>query len=178
MTNSGYLVRALVEADLRAYKALRDAMLQLHPDAFTSDAATETRKPAHAYLSRLGIDRPEGGHFLLGAFAGDELVGAIGCDRDPRLKVRHQAQVVGMMVRPSWRGRGVAAALLETCIARARAAGVETLTLSVTAGNVPAERLYERAGFQRYGLLPDAVRHNGMSHDKALMVLSLKRAQP
>jgi ribosomal protein S18 acetylase RimI-like enzyme len=64
--------------------------------------------------------------------------------------------------------------LLQACIADARAAGVETLTLSVTAGNDSAERLYVRAGFVRYGLLPDAVRESGRSHDKALMALNLR----
>jgi RimJ/RimL family protein N-acetyltransferase len=170
-----FVVRPLTEADLRAYKALRDRMLEAHPDAFTSDAGTEAQKPAHVYLGRLGTDRPEGGHFLLGAFAGRELIGAIGCDRDRRAKVLHLAQVVGTMVSPAWRGRGVARALLESCIARARAAGVETLTLSVTAGNAAAERLYEHAGFVRYGLLVDAVREGGRSHDKTLMALALKR---
>jgi GNAT superfamily N-acetyltransferase len=167
-------VRRLDPDDLRAYKALRDEMLRAHPDAFTSDAAGERLKPPHAYLGRLGLDRPEGGHFLLGAFAASGLIGALGCDRDGRPKVRHLAQVVGMMVRAEWRGKGVATALLQMCIEEARAAGVETLTLSVTAGNHSAERLYERAGFVRYGLLPDAVRESGRSHDKALMALKLR----
>jgi ribosomal protein S18 acetylase RimI-like enzyme len=167
-------VRPLAAEDLNAYKALRDEMLGAHPDAFTSDAEGERRKAPGAYLGRLGLDRPEGGHFLLGAFAGDALVGALGCDRDPRPKVRHLAQIVGMMVRPQWRGRGVAHALLQACIERARAGGVETLTLSVTVGNHDAERLYARAGFERYGVLPDAVRESGRSHDKALMRLTIR----
>jgi ribosomal protein S18 acetylase RimI-like enzyme len=167
-------LRRLGPDDLPAYKSLRDEMLLAHPDAFTSDADTERPKAPLAYMGRLGLDRPEGGHFLLGAFAGPELVGALGCDRDTRPKVRHLAQVVGMMVRPAWRGRGVAQSLLVECIAQARAAGVHTLTLSVTVGNESAQRLYDRAGFARYGLLEDAVRENGRSHDKALMALKLR----
>jgi GNAT superfamily N-acetyltransferase len=168
------IVRRLCADDLRAYKSLRDEMLRAHPDAFTSDAASERLKPPHAYVGRLGLERPEGGHFLLGAFCDGGLIGALGCDRDARPKVRHLAQVVGMMVRFEWRRQGVAAALLQACIDDARAAGVETLTLSVTAGNHDAERLYARAGFLRYGLLPDAVRESGRSHDKALMALKLR----
>jgi ribosomal protein S18 acetylase RimI-like enzyme len=168
------VVRRLAATDLPAYKALRDEMLLAHPDAFTSDAETERPKLPMAYMGRLGLDRPEGGHFLLGAFAGAELVGALGCDRDVRPKVRHLAQVVGMMVRPAWRGRGVAQALLKECIERARGAGIDTLTLSVTVGNGSAQHLYDRMGFVRYGVLHDAVREGGRSHDKALMALKLR----
>ena len=69
---------------------------------------------------------------------------------------------------------GYAEALLQACIEEARSSGIETLTLSVTAGNHGAERLYARAGFVRYGLLPDAVRESGRSHDKALMALKIR----
>lgn len=167
------VVRPLTEADLRAYKALRDEMLEAHPDAFNSDAETEIAKPAVVYLGRLGDEGSDGGHFLLGAFAGRELIGAIGCDRDPRRKVHHLAHIIGMMVRPAWRGRSVGRALLAQAMARARAAGVDALTLTVTVGNGPAEALYESMGFRRYGVLEDAMRHRGRSYAKALMVARL-----
>ena len=43
-------------------------MLALHPEAFTSDAASEAKKEAADYLHRLGLDRRDGGHFVLGAW--------------------------------------------------------------------------------------------------------------
>ena len=48
--------------------------------------------------------------------------------------------------------------------------GVEQVVLSVTASNAAAVRLYEGAGFQRYGLLPRALKIGERYHDKALMV--------
>ncbi|HWH82721.1 MAG TPA: GNAT family N-acetyltransferase, partial [Burkholderiaceae bacterium] len=170
----GVVIRALQPGDLPAYKALRDAVLAAHPSAFTSDAAEAQARSAESYRSRLGLDRPEGGHFTLGAWIGAALVGAISCERETRAKGRHLSHVVGMMVRDEWQGRAIGRALLVACIAAARRAdGLEMLTLSVTAGNAPAIRLYEAHGFTRYGSLPRAIRVDGRYFAKDLMALAL-----
>ena len=165
-------IRRLVPADLVAYKALRDEALFAHPESFTSDPAPE-RGP-DSYLSRLGMQRPEGGDFTLGAWQMGELVGAVSCERDVRTKVRHIGHIIGMMVRAEVQGAGIGRALLDACIAQARAAdGLVMLTLTVTAGNASAVHLYERAGFVRYGRLPRAIRVDGAFHAKDQMVLDL-----
>ena len=165
-------IRRLVPADLAAYKALRDHMLAAHPESFTSDPAPE-RAP-ESYLSRLGLQRPEGGEFTLGAWQLGHLVGAVSCERDARAKVRHIGHIIGMMVRSEIRGQGIGRALLEACIAQARAAdGLMMLTLTVTAGNAAAVHLYERAGFVRYGCLQRAILVDGVYHAKDQMSLSL-----
>jgi ribosomal protein S18 acetylase RimI-like enzyme len=166
-------VRPLGAADLAEYKRLRDALLALHPDAFTSDADGESRKDPADYLQRLGLDRHDGGHFLLGAWRARRLVGAIGCERDERIKVRHIGHVIGMMVRPEARRAGIGALLLEACIAEAREAGLEMLTLTVTAENASAVRLYERHGFVAYGTLTRALKIGSRYHDKLHMVRAL-----
>lgn len=171
-------IRALAATNLAAYKRLRDTTLAAEPEAFTSDAAEESAKPAEAYLSRFGLDRPdlhEGGQFTLGAFFGAErLVGAVTCEREPRIKGRHIAHLAGMMVLAEARGQGIGRWLLAECIATARRApGLELLTLSVTASNRIAVELYLRAGFTRYGKLVHAIKIGEQYHDKDLMVLTL-----
>jgi ribosomal protein S18 acetylase RimI-like enzyme len=167
-------IATLTLGDLPAYKALRDQMLAAHPEAFTSDAAAERLKPPGAYSSRLGFERLEGGHFTLGAWRERRLVGAISCERDARAKVRHIAQVVGMMVRDEVQRQGIGHALLAACIARARQAeGLELLTLSVTSSNASAVRLYRAAGFERYGSLRHAIKVGRSYHDKDQMALAL-----
>jgi ribosomal protein S18 acetylase RimI-like enzyme len=163
------VIRPLGADDLADYKRLRDEMLALHPEAFTSDAETDARKEPADYLHRLGLERRDGGHFVLGAWRGRRLLGSIGCEREERLKVRHIGHVIGMMVRPEARGVGLGALLLEACIAEARQAGIEMLTLSVTAENAGAVRLYERHGFATYGLLTRSIKIGSRYHDKMLM---------
>lgn len=167
------VIRALGAADLAEYKRLRDEMLAAHPEAFTSDAAAEAKKVPGDYLHRLGLDRDGGGQFVLGAWTGKRLVGAIGCERDERVKVNHIGHVIGMMVRPTERSRGLGGQLLVACIDLAGRAGLEMLTLTVTAGNVSAVQLYERHGFVGYGTLQRAIKVGDEYHDKLHMALSL-----
>ena len=167
-------VRRLQSGDLVAYKALRDATLADDPAAFTSDADTERLKSPDAYLPRLGLTVPLGGVFTIGALLDGALLGAVSCERDMRIKTRHAGHVIGMMVRADQRGHGVGRLLIDACIAEARrAAGVEMLTLTVTASNAGAVRLYERAGFVRYGCLPRAIKVGDQYHAKDHMVLML-----
>jgi ribosomal protein S18 acetylase RimI-like enzyme len=174
MTGEPITIRPLLVEELGAYKALRDTILAQHPSAFTSDAAQSVGRSADSYRDRLGLDRPRSGHFTLGAWDGDALVGAISCERENRIKVRHVGHLIGMMVRMDAQGRGVGRALLNECIATARRAdGLEMLTLSVTAGNAAAITLYESVGFERYGSLPRAIRVDGVYYTKEHMVLAL-----
>ena len=172
-------VRRLRPDDLPAYKQLRDAALADDPTAFTSDAEAERRKAPESYAPRLGQDAPFGGVFTLGAWrhagdAGFELLGAVSCERDPRIKVRHIGHIVGMMVRRDARGLGIGRRLIAACIAAARGAdGLEMLTLTVTASNAAAVHLYESVGFTRFGSLPHAIKVDGHYHAKDHMVLSL-----
>ena len=63
---------------------------------------------------------------------------------------------------------------MDAAIAATRTArGVEMLTLSVTASNLAAVRLYERAGFTRYASLPNAIKVEGRYVTKDQMVLVL-----
>jgi ribosomal protein S18 acetylase RimI-like enzyme len=167
-------IRRLSMDDLADYKELRDSMLAAYPSAFSSDADESRQRTPESYRARLGLERPEGGEFTLGAWDRNRLVGAISCERDARIKVRHIGHIIGMMVRDDQQGRGLGRALLVECIALARRAdGLEMLTLTVTAGNLSATALYERLGFFRCGSLPRAICVAGQYFAKDQMALDL-----
>ncbi len=54
-----------------------------------------------------------------------------------------------LAVAPNAQGRGVGAALVAACVARARVAGKARLFLHTTAPMTVAQRIYHRAGFRR-----------------------------
>jgi len=59
-------------------------------------------------------------------------------------------ELLYMGVVPRWRGHGLGERIIDEALLRTSTAGANLLLLSVDANNLPARRLYERAGFQVY----------------------------
>lgn len=58
------------------------------------------------------------------------------------------------VVRPELRGQGIGSGLIRHAIEESKRAGLLRLILLTDGNNVNAQRLYERAGFTRSGMLP------------------------
>lgn len=83
------------------------------------------------------------------------------------------------LVRPAAgaRGAGLGEALVARVLEHARGV-VEEVRLSVVASNAAAVRLYEAAGFERYGLERRALKVAGRHHDEALMAVRFGGSSP
>jgi len=166
-------IRVLEPADAVAFRDLRLRCFREHASAFTSSFEEESRKPLAASQARL---TPGGREKFWGAVThagSDVLVGMVGLDRDPRRHCQHKGTVIAMYVAPEWTGRGLARALLDAVLQEARAVGLERLVLTVTQGNQPAERLYQRMGFESFGIEPGAIKVGQRLYDKNHMALLL-----
>ncbi len=85
----------------------------------------------------------------------------------------HRAEVAKMLVRRSARRRGLGAALMRAVAEAAREAGRTLLVLDTVTGG-DAERLYERLGWTRVGVVPGyALMPDGAPCDTTLFYLSL-----
>ncbi len=62
-----------------------------------------------------------------------------------------EAEILSVAIAPSWRGRGFARPLLDLHLRRLAGLGARTVFLEVGETNVPAGRLYRRAGFYEVG---------------------------
>lgn len=67
---------------------------------------------------------------------------------------RHRADVSKLLVHRDQRGQGIASRLMTVLEAEARRSGRTLLMLDTQTGS-PAEGIYERWGWQRYGVVPD-----------------------
>jgi ribosomal protein S18 acetylase RimI-like enzyme len=95
-----------------------------------------------------------GERIVLGIFDGDVLAGTVTVILDCPPNQPHRAEIAKLMVRPDYRGRGYARALLIEAEARAAAAGRMLLVLD-TATDGGAMGLYESLGFTPAGIIPD-----------------------
>jgi ribosomal protein S18 acetylase RimI-like enzyme len=131
------------------YRELRLRALANNPEAFCSTLELEQIKPDEHWSERVAFAASSGSQALLVAEFGGERVGlALGAIAVAEPEIVHVFQ---MWVAPEARGRGCASALLQALVIWARAAKAKSIALSVTCGDTPARRLYERAGFTSHG---------------------------
>jgi ribosomal protein S18 acetylase RimI-like enzyme len=162
LRRAGVIVRKLTPDDVEAFRAVRLEGLHSHPENFGSDADDEASYPLERWTTWLA----RGSGF--GAFVDGALVGIISFSAETQKKHRHQGSIGSFYVRPAWRGRGVADALMAAALEEA-AHRVEHVSLTVTASNESAIRLYKRHGFEVVGRLPASIRVNGIDHDEISM---------
>ena len=65
-----------------------------------------------------------------------------------------EAEILSVAVARAWQGRGLARRLLDLHLRRLAGLGARAVFLEVDADNVPARRLYDRAGFAEAGRRP------------------------
>lgn len=148
-------IAPLQSSDAARYRALMLEAYELAADAFTSTAQERAAEPLTWWAQR--INNPQGA--VLGAFAGDVLMGAVALEFSAKPKTRHKAHVLGMYVKQEFRACGAGRALMDALLALAvQRTGVQVLNLTVTEGNEAALRLYRSVGFEPFGTEPMAIR--------------------
>ena len=94
------------------------------------------------------------GRILLGAYVEGKLVGSVQLAPVAKPNARHRAEVQKLMVLQASRGRGIAKALMAAIERKAGELGRWLLVLD-TVPQQAAEKLYERLGYVRAGVVPD-----------------------
>jgi RimJ/RimL family protein N-acetyltransferase len=120
------------------------------------------------------LDEPLWGRAWL-LWAGSTVVGELEL-RGGRLQAELHRATLGMGLRRSFTGKGHGGQLMERALAWARdEARLSWIDLGVFSDNLPAQKLYQRWGFQALGVRPDAFRiEGGVVVDDILMVLDLR----
>jgi [ribosomal protein S18]-alanine N-acetyltransferase len=99
------------------------------------------------------------------AFRGARLAGFIMSRR-----AGDEAEILSVAVSPARRSRGLARALLDLHLRRLAGFGVRAVFLEVDEQNMPAIRLYYRAGFREVGRRPNYYSGDGGTAASALVL--------
>jgi [ribosomal protein S18]-alanine N-acetyltransferase len=81
-----------------------------------------------------------------------------------------EAEILSVAVAAARRNRGLARQLLNLHMRALAALGVRTIFLEVDEGNIPARRLYQRAGFQAVGRRQGYYPQSGGQNSAALLL--------
>ena len=171
-TNKGSVViRPLVTTDATRYRNLRLEALQRNPTAFGSSYEERRLRLPSEWVRDLMSNENE---IVFAAEHKKTLVGMAGIRRRAGFKTQHAASIWGVYVRPTWRGREIAQGLLGACLDWAREKQVDNVKLAVVTSNIPAVKVYESLGFQRYGTEPRVIFYEGAYYDEYLMAYHLE----
>lgn len=143
--------RKIKPSEAADFRRVRLECLQKFPDKFGTLYKDEAANPK-LYFEEL-IEQNLSDAFFFGAFDGENLIGIAGFMRGERTKTRHRGEIVAMYVDPDFRGQKIGENLLCALLESAFAIeGVEQAHLTVVADNRAAIGLYERIGFESFGI--------------------------
>jgi GNAT superfamily N-acetyltransferase len=108
---------------------------------------------ARAAFEGFAAEVEQGRRVLLAAYADSRLVGTVQVILALPPNQPHRGEIAKLLVHRSARGRGVAQRLMERAEEEARSEGKTLLVLDTVTGST-AERLYERMGWNRVGVVP------------------------
>lgn len=164
------LIREAILSDAAALRELRLEGLRNEPVAFASDYEEEAARPL-AHTEEQLRERSDGTIFV--AEMNSAFVGMAGIGQERHAKQKHNAILWGVYVQPAWRGKKIAAMLLDACIDWARGHAIQKVKLWTAASNTAAITAYVRRGFLVYGMEPRAIYHDGVYYDDLLMMREL-----
>jgi GNAT superfamily N-acetyltransferase len=122
--------------------------------ASVSYMAPFSHEQARGVFDAFAAEAGEGRRVILAAFAEGELVGTVQVVLAVPPNQPHRGEIAKLLVHRSARRRGVAQRLMEAAEVEARTEGKWLLVLDTVTGD-PAERLYQRMGWNIVGVIPN-----------------------
>lgn len=151
----GIEIRRLAPAQVQAHlDGLADVLVDcVAGGASVSYLAPFSHDDARGVFEAFAAEVEQGRRLILAAFSGRNLVGTVQVILAVPPNQPHRAEIAKLLVHRSARRRGVAQLLMESAEAQALAEGKTLLVLDTVTGD-NAERLYERLGWNRVGVIP------------------------
>ena len=148
-------IERLSEEEARPHLQQLAALLQdsVHNGSSVGFLPPVTRETAEEYWLETLSEVAQGKRILLVASEDGRVMGSVQLALAARQNGLHRAEVQKVLVHTDFRRRGLARELMLAAEEAARSAGRTLLVLDTEQGS-PAERLYEKCGYTRSGVIP------------------------
>jgi GNAT superfamily N-acetyltransferase len=152
----GFRVRRLSASEGREnLGALADVLVDcVEGGASVSFMAPFPKSAGEKFFEKILAEVETGGRILLAAFDGSQLVGTVQIVTALPPNQPHRADIAKLLVLRSARGQGVATLLMRSAEECARGCNKTLLVLDTVTGG-DAERLYQRLGWTKAGVIPN-----------------------
>lgn len=153
-------LRSMQSSDLPAVVAIEETVFG--DDAWPASFFERDLANEHSsyVILELGSDEQGTGRVELAGYAGYWLLD-------------DEANLMNIAIAPGWQGRGLGEHLLRATLDRMQAEGAQACTLEVRVGNVRAQALYRKLGFDVTGRRKRYYQDNG--EDALLMARTLRQ---
>lgn len=148
---------------------IRPTRLDDAPSLQRSCLPANTLDEVKNFLKRDAEEMTKGNMVRLVAVVGGEAVGNMEIYFSRHPLTSHTAEITTVVVNPKFRMKGIAMKMLEYCLKIAKERNIEIVKIYVEAKNIPAARLYAKAGFKEYGRLERGLMRGGKYDDEILL---------
>ncbi|MBK8492794.1 MAG: GNAT family N-acetyltransferase [Saprospirales bacterium] len=155
--------------DLEEYRRARLDCLLEYSGNFAASYEEEVKKGSLLFDEYIRAGDRD--NFVLGAFFKQSCIGICGHLREPRERTRHVGKLVQVYVAKPFQRQGIGRELMRRMMEIAfKELEMEQLILGVVSNNEQASNLYEKLGFEEYGMMKKFLKFEGAYYDQRLMV--------
>jgi RimJ/RimL family protein N-acetyltransferase len=148
------------------YKSLRLSALKNNLDSFLYTVEETLAQPDSFWQKRL---EPDSTTRTVFAEDNGQLIGMIGYDFPPQIRVQHLVELGGVFVEPTYRGQGIAQQILDEVIKICQSRQKKKIILGVGAENQTAISFYQKNAFTLVGIYQEHIQRGDHFTDEMLM---------
>ena len=157
-------IKTLKMSDVEDFRTIRLSALEKSPKMFGSSYLAEVDK------SLLFFEACLSNSTVFGVYHKNKIIGLATLTQEVGAKFSHKAYLSSVFIEPEFQQQGIATQLLNTIIKYSKNK-IEQILLTVADDNTSAIHLYEKFGFQTYGIEQKALKDNDEYMDERLMKL-------
>jgi ribosomal protein S18 acetylase RimI-like enzyme len=157
-------MRLLNQNDAMLWKKLRLEALLGFPQNYLSSYEDENQRTHQQWQEVVNQNK------IYGLFIDGQLISTVALSLKSALKHQHKGEIWGVYTQPRFQGQGLAGQLMKYVLDDCKKY-LKLCYLTCTTSNQGAFRIYEKLGFETYGVEKNAICVNGQYFDEYLMAI-------